>query len=107
MTSGAAAALRESDDVLTRSFVLSSLTNKANGAPCGLVVISAIVPLWTGLEMRRNPLQTRNFSASDVAGDGKILLQAFVRAEYSLHEESNSSGRGESIKIKVEIINNH
>jgi hypothetical protein len=39
--------------------------------------------------MRRNPLQTRNFSASDVAPiEERFSLQAFVVKEYSLDGES-------------------
>lgn len=52
--------------------------------------------------MRRNPLQTRNFTASDVAPiEERFSLQAFVVKEYSLDGESKSPGMGEPIKIKV------
>jgi len=36
---------------------------------------------------------------------GRFSLQAFVGAEYWLHAESQSSGQGEPIKIKVEMVN--
>jgi hypothetical protein len=36
---------------------------------------------------------------------GRFSLQGFVGAEYWVHGESNSSGKGEPIKIKVQTIN--
>ena len=56
-------------------------------------------------------------SALNVSGDhdkhdqkltdvlGRFSLQALVGAEYWVHGESNSSGKGEPIKIKVQTIN--
>jgi hypothetical protein len=61
---------------------------------------------WVFLAPSKNsPDDEKKYDSRITDALGRFSLQAFVGAEYWVHGESNSSGKGEPVKIKVEKNN--
>jgi hypothetical protein len=61
---------------------------------------------WVSLSASKESAgDERKYDADSTDEMGRFALQAFVGAEYWVHGESHSSGKGEPIKIKVEMTN--
>ena len=71
--------------------------------PNGVPVSGGWVFLAASDKSKVDDRQSYDWGTTDQLG--RFSLQAFVGAEYWLHGESRSSGKGEPIKIKVKMIN--
>ena len=75
----------------------------------GILVWPNGVPVsggWVFLSASNEPTEDEKaFDVGSTDAMGRFSVQAFVGAEYWLHSQSDSSGKGEPIKVNVQMLN--